>query len=280
MEWIQITARTIEDAKEMALDRLGVDEADLEFEVLEEPRAGFLGVGRSDARIRARVRPVSREKPDTRRRERRRDGGRGPRRGRREPGGRDERRSAAVSRTEHVPKQSKPAPPTRQEPAVSDADVPEMTEADLEEQCGAAVDFVSGLLDAFDVDGDVHGRVDDDRIEVSVAGEGLGVLIGPSGATLSAIEEVTHSVVQRSTGGHSARIRVDVGGYRERRRAALEEFAREVAKRARETGEVQSLEPMSSSDRKVVHDAVAEIDGVVTTSEGVEPRRRVVIRRA
>jgi spoIIIJ-associated protein len=155
-----------------------------------------------------------------------------------------------------------------------------MTEEDLEEQCRAAADFANGLLATLDLDGEAQATADDGRIEVSISGEGLGVLIGPNGATLTALEDVTHSVVQRATGGHSARIRVDVAGYRERRKAALEQFAREIAERVKDTGVAQALEPMGSADRKVVHDVIAEMDGVATTSEGVDPRRRVVVRRA
>jgi spoIIIJ-associated protein len=268
MEWIQVTGRTLEDAVEQALDRLGVDESDLEFEIIEEAKSGFLGVGRSDARIRARVRPVSREKPDGRRERRR--------------GGR------ARTRTEPRPRNrgTTPAPrpeaarqrPTRQEAPAVETETTEITEAELDEQCSAATEFLAGLLDAFDLDGEIHGEVADGTITVAITGEGLGVLIGPRGATLNAIEDVTHSVVQRGASGPSARLRVDVGGYRERRRAALAEFARDLASRATETGETQVLEPMGPADRKVVHDTVAEIDGVETASEGVEPRRRVVIR--
>ena len=87
-------------------------------------------------------------------------------------------------------------------------------------------------------------------------------------------------MVQHGLSGRSARLRVDVGGYRERRREALAAFARQVADEVRETSLERALEPMNPPDRKVVHDTVAEIDGVETGSEGEEPRRRVVIRPA
>ena len=84
--------------------------------------------------------------------------------------------------------------------------------------------------------------------------------------------------MQRQTGGHGVRVHVDVGGYRAKRREALAEFARQLAERVRDEDEEQALEPMGASDRKVVHDVVAEVDGVSTISVGEEPRRRVVIR--
>ena len=85
--------------------------------------------------------------------------------------------------------------------------------------------------------------------------------------------------MQRRTEGHGARINVDVAGYRAKRREALEQFVQELAEKVRDTGRDQALEPMSASDRKIVHDAVAPLDGVGTVSEGEEPRRRVVLKR-
>jgi spoIIIJ-associated protein len=120
--------------------------------------------------------------------------------------------------------------------------------------------------------------VRDDAVHVDIVGDGLGLLVGPKGATLAALEEIVRAVVQRSTGGHSARVHVDVGGYRQRRRDALAEFARRLANEVKDQGVERALEPMSPPDRKVVHDAIAEMDGVTTTSQGEEPRRRVVIR--
>jgi spoIIIJ-associated protein len=149
----------------------------------------------------------------------------------------------------------------------------------VEEQAEEAADFTRGLVDALAVDADVSTRrEDEDVVIVDIEGPDLGLLVGPKGATLQAIEELVRTVVQRRTEGHGARIHVDVGGYRAKRRAALERFALDLAEQVRDSGEDRALEPMSASDRKVVHDAVATLDGVTTTSEGEEPRRRVVVR--
>lgn len=158
-----------------------------------------------------------------------------------------------------------------------------MEESDIpiEEQAETAAGFTRGLVEAFGANARVEARIEDGEfILVDVAGDNLGLLVGPRGATLSAVEELVRTVVQRHTGGHGARINVDVGGYRAKRRQALSEFTRELARKVLEDGQEQALEPMSASDRKVVHDAVAEMDGVTTGSEGEEPRRRVVIRPA
>ena len=158
----------------------------------------------------------------------------------------------------------------------------ESMEADLsvEEQAAIAEGFTTGLVDAFDLGADVEVTIDDETILVSIDGSSVGLLVGPKGATLTAIEELVRTVVQRQTDGHGARINVDVGGYRAKRREALEAFTRELATKVIESGQPQALEPMLAPDRKIVHDAAGEIDGVVTESEGEEPRRRVVLRPA
>ena len=120
-------------------------------------------------------------------------------------------------------------------------------------------------------------EVDEETVELRVEGPDLGLLIGPRGTTLNALQDVTRTVVHRKTGGRNGRIVVDVSGYREKRRVALERFVQDVAAEVRKAGTAKALEPMGSSDRKVVHDAVNEIEGVVTRSEGEEPNRRVVI---
>lgn len=322
MEWVETTGRTVEAALDAALDELGVDEAEVEYEVVEQPRSGLFGrLGGSDARIRARVKPVSREKPGERQRRNRRSGS-GQSRGGSRPGGSGAPRSGA-------PKDSVPADgdggatdngsdgtgaavgasaaPRRRRrrggrgrrpgssgengstgargaTGVDGADTskgnvvetiePEVT---IEEQAEAAEAFTQGLVDAFDLGAEARSVIVDDGVLVDVTGQELGLLVGPRGATLNAIEELVRTVVQRQTDGHGVRINVDVAGYRAKRREALAEFTRGIAARVVETDRPQALEPMSASDRKVVHDTVAEIDGVATESEGEEPRRRVVL---
>jgi spoIIIJ-associated protein len=148
----------------------------------------------------------------------------------------------------------------------------------LAEQGEVAKEFLEGLLERFGVSGSVAVQeVDEETVEVALTGDDLGLLIGPKGNTLSALQEVTRTVVQRQTAGRSGRLLVDVSSYRQKRREALERFARQVAADVQASGERRVLEPMHPADRKVVHDVVNTIDGVSTTSEGEEPRRRVVI---
>ena len=149
----------------------------------------------------------------------------------------------------------------------------------VEEQAEIISEFLSGLVDAYGLEGEVsQDQVDEDTIEVQVDGDDLGLLIGPKGQTLSAIQELSRTVVQRrATGVHHGRVRLDVSGYRQRRREALARFAEQVAADVQASGVQKALEPMNAADRKVVHDTVNDIDGVRTVSEGEDQRRRVVI---
>lgn len=286
MEWVETTGRTLEEAKEAALDQLGVDERDAEFEILAEPRRGLFGLGGSDARVRARVRPAVPRAKDDRRRRRGRDRGADRDRGRDRAGNRDGGRSAEAAPREPVPPARAPAPSTRPPVATAMAatedheDGGDEVEAELSvpEQAEVARGFVAGLVEAFGLVASVGVTDDgDDTIDVSVTGDDLGVLIGPKGATLQAIQELAKTAVQRRTPGRTARLHVDVAGYRAKRREALERFTHEVAEQVKASGTRRALEPMNAADRKVVHDTANGIDGVSTTSEGEEPRRRVVI---
>jgi spoIIIJ-associated protein len=319
MEWIEVTGRTVEEAKERALDELGVHESELEYELLDEARSGFLGrIGRSDARIRARIKPLSREKPADRRRRRKSEGGRGDgegssnSRGRKRPardGGGPGTRAKPKAKSKPQPNRESAgpdeqdaeagagsAPPkrrnrsrSRNRPQRTDAnpsseeEQPDMdSEVNLDEQEAVAVEFVEGLLDALGVGGAVRAsrNEDEDGIELDIEGDNLGLLVGPKGATLIALEELTRAAVQHAADGQRARLHVDVGGYRSRRREALAEFTRQVAAEVKAAGEARALEPMSAADRKVVHDTIAELDGLATASEGEDARRHVVIRPA
>jgi spoIIIJ-associated protein len=151
----------------------------------------------------------------------------------------------------------------------------------LEEQADVAKEFLEGLLESYGLAGSVVTRViDEETVEVAADGEGLGLLVGPKGSTLAALQDVTRTVVQRRFPSRTDRILVDVAGYREKRSAALRRFSRQVATEVIESGAERALEPMSAADRKVVHDAVNEIEGVVTRSDGEDPYRHVVIAPA
>ncbi len=136
-------------------------------------------------------------------------------------------------------------------------------------------EFLTGLTSAFGIDANVSLASDDEQIMATIEGK-HGLLLVPKARTLDAIQELTRVTAQRSAPS-SVRIKVDVGGYREARRDALGKFAREAADKALDEGIEVVLEPMNSADRKVVHDALNDVDGVSTRSAGNDPRRFVVV---
>ena len=162
------------------------------------------------------------------------------------------------------------------EASTGNADEP-LGSATPEEAGAAATQFLSGLLDAIGLQADVAFEVEPDRALIDVTGANLGLLIGRRGQTLDALQELTRAAVQRRLRAR-ARLLVDVEGYRARRRASLAEYAREMATRAKERGTEIELEPMNAFERKIVHDAVGEIEGTTSFSEGEEPLRKVIIR--
>src|SRR5712671_1388676 len=147
--------------------------------------------------------------------------------------------------------------------------------SDLEVEGDIAADYVEGLLDIADLDGDIDMDVEGDRAMVSVVGATLEELVGDDGAVLEALQELTRLAVHRQT-GNRARLMLDIGGYRARRRAELADYGRSVAEEVARTGEPKTLAAMTPFERKVVHDAVAEA-GQRSESEGEEPNRRVVV---
>lgn len=292
MEWVETTAKSIEEAKDLALDKLGVDEADAEFEVLEEPRQGLFGRTRGEARVRARVEPKSpRAKDDRRDRKRRKpksDAKKAP------------KAAAAPVADDADASPEEPAKPpstrSKRPAAKSDdgrssgnrsnnkrgagrdtnrGDKPERKESSMEEVRTCVDEFLTGLVAAFDIDTPVTIDDSDEQIVATVEGK-HGLLLGPKARTLDAIQELTRVTAQR-TAPSSIRIKVDVGGYREARRIALAGFAEQAAEKALAEGVDVVLEPMSSADRKVVHDTLNDAEGVSTRSAGTDPRRYVVV---
>ena len=291
MEWVETTAKSIEEAKDLALDKLGVDEADAEFEVLEEPRQGLFGRTRGEARVRARVEPKApRAKDDRRDRKRRKpkaDAKKTPKATAAAPA------ADAADAPEERPAKSRgkrAASPSGEGRSggnrsnnkrggggrdTNRGDKPERKESSMEEVRTCVDEFLTGLVAAFDIDTPVAIDDSDEQIVATIEGK-HGLLLGPKARTLDAIQELTRVTAQR-TAPSSIRIKVDVGGYREARRVALAGFAEQAAAKALADGVDVVLEPMSSADRKVVHDTLNDAEGVSTRSAGTDPRRYVVV---
>ena len=156
-----------------------------------------------------------------------------------------------------------------------DGDGAEDDLSSLEEEGEIAADYIEGLLDIADLDGDIDMDVEGDRAVVSVVGATLDELVGDDGEVLEALQELTRLAVHRRTGTR-ARLMLDVGGFRARRRVELAELGRSVADEVSRTGEPKKLRAMSPFERKIIHDAVA-LAGLRSESEGEEPNRRVVV---
>jgi spoIIIJ-associated protein len=312
MEWVETTGRTVEEAKDAALDQLGVDEQDAEFDVLEEPKSGLFGRLRQEARVRARVRPTK-PRAKVERRDRKRGkavtsddavetGSESAEKPVRKAAKKTTKATKATKATKTATKTTKaaatavePAADAAEQTAPAKAGSPRprggraakpvaeptgdvaVTDLDLDAQGANVRSFLEGLADAFDVEAEVSvAAVDEETLEAQMTGEDLGLLIGPKGLTLQAVQELARAILSKEGPG-SARLRIDIGGYRERRREALERFSKQVAEQVLASGEAASLEPMSPADRKVVHDTINDIEGVHTISEGEDTRRRVVV---
>ncbi len=152
---------------------------------------------------------------------------------------------------------------------------PSVSLADLEQEGEIAADYVEGLLDIADLDGDIDMDVEGNRALVSVVGATLDELVGRRGEVLEALQELTRLAVHRQT-GERARLMLDVGGYRARRREELTDVGRDAADEVKQTGTPKHLSAMTPFERKIVHDAVADA-GLRSESEGEEPNRRVVV---
>jgi spoIIIJ-associated protein len=148
----------------------------------------------------------------------------------------------------------------------------------LENEGDIAADYLEELLDIADLDGDLDMDVEGDRASVSIVGGDLDRLVGRHGEVLDALQELTRLAVLRETGERS-RLMLDIGGHRARRRTVLEGLAKDAVEKVQAAGEPVSLQPMTPFERKVVHDVVAAA-GLLSDSEGTEPKRYVVVRPA
>jgi spoIIIJ-associated protein len=297
MEWVEVRGSTVEIATQGALEDLGLSSPDeAEIEVLEEPAKGFLGMGSKEALVR-----VTRKPKEKRQRRRKRSGG-GQQRTDSRQEGKDQKSGSRTQqsgkssreRTQRKPSDAKAGSSggggggsrqnqSKKSKQAKDRTMEESTapevEIDAEGQAAVVAEFLNGLLDSFGLEGDVATSVEDDLILANVTGEQTEALIGPKGSIMQSVGELTRTVVQRKT-HRRARLRLDVGGYQERRREALRIYTARLAEQVLDDGGEIMLEPMNPADRKTVHDAVVDIEGVSSFSEGEEPNRSVVIALA
>lgn len=284
MEWVEAVGKTVDEAIRAAMKDLSVESRDaVDIEVVDEPKKGFLGLGGQEARVRVSTKPKG---------GRRRSRGRRSKDGRGQEGrgqGGEDRKGARSGKTAKDGKHQESRRDDgnggkarsrkgngRSETKKVAVDTPKNEKADIEEQAGIAKAFTEGLLEAFQLEGTVETRVEDDVLFVDITGDETEALVGRKGTVLQAIHELTRTVIQRKTFG-APRMRLDIAGYAARRREALKIYAERLAERVKEEQKEAMLEPMNAADRKVVHDAIAEIEGVRSYSEGEDPSRSVVV---
>ena len=304
MEWIETTGSTVDEAKDRALDRLGIAEDDMQFEIIEEGSNSLFRLKRKEARLRARVKPVN-TKPKFDRRQRNKKQSRGgkntngsgntknnnSRKNVKKDNPRESNKktfnnnktdkdaaNARKKRDTDIKSTKKGSSKTDSEARNNGKEAVKKNKMNLEEQSEITEDFVSGLLERMGLQARVVSSIEDNRAVVQAQGLNLGLAIGPRGETVRAITQLAHTMIQRLSDGEAeGKLTVDIGGYRERRRTFLAEFAVNQANEVLEDGNPIALDPMNASDRKVVHDAVSDVEGVATRSEGSDYDRHVVI---
>lgn len=295
MEWVEAVGRTVDEAVSEALSALGETSKEaVEIQVVEEAKKGFLGIGGQDARVRVTMKPKKRRRRGRGGKDRKQQpsgqtgsgsaGNGGQQKASRSGGGggrgkQDKPQQKRPDKTEKTrDRRSKPkqAPSGRDKAKKVAVDTKPEEKADIEEQAQVAREFAEGLLDAFGIEGAVETRVDEDVLYIDITGDQTEALVGRKGVVVQAVHELTRTVIQRKTFG-APRMRLDIAGYAARRREALKIYAARLADNVKEDGREAMLEPMNAADRKVVHDAIAEIDGVRSFSEGEDPSRSVVV---
>jgi spoIIIJ-associated protein len=264
MREVERSAASVDEAVESALEELGARREDVDVEIVDEGRSGFLGVGSADARVRVRLREASEDD----------DGSSEPSTTALESDQGADPGDEAVD----VSREAESGPPIAVSGTGGEAD---RGDEWLDDQADLVADFLEDLFDVMDVRAEVDPLYEDGTMYVDVwaeeGDENLALLIGRHGSALDALQEVVRGVVHHRT-GERCQVVVDVEDYRKRRRAHLVSRASQAALRVQKTGRPERLDPMNAFERKIVHDAVAEVSGVATASEGEDPDRRVVIR--
>jgi spoIIIJ-associated protein len=267
---IEVKAKTVDLAVEAAMQELGVDDKEqLSVTVVQEPEKGFLGMGGTDAIVQVKRLPARKRRRERGNRSRGdSQGGGSANKNGGNKGGQSNQDRGKQSKSQ----KSRGRDMSRQENSRED-DRDVLT---IEKQSEIVKDFLTGLVDAYGLEGEVVAKIEDEVIVADINGEQTEALIGTRGSVRSAIHELTRTVLQRYA-QDTARLRLDIAGYAERRREALTIYANQLIEQLEAEGGELMLEPMSSADRKVIHDAAASSESVKSYSEGDPPRRYVVL---
>ena len=238
-KWVEVEAKTIDDAIKAGLKELNLEDAtEANISILREPEGGVFGVGGIKALVRISVRSGFKNNSTRQYKQRNK---------------RDNRKR---EKRTYEPKKPR-------------------VEADPKEQLKVSIDFLEGLINSFGLEGKVEGSLEDKNLIVNIKGEQTEALVGEKGIIIRSLHELTRTTIQRKTGA-GTRLRLDVADYALKRKEALTIYAERLTKQILEDKEEVMLEPMNSVDRKTLHDAVVEIKGIKSYSEGREPYRSVV----
>ena len=269
--------KTVDEALNAALAELSLDRDSVSFQVLELPRSGFFGIGASPAVIRVEYEvpdpepeapAPAPEKPERPAREPREE-----KPEKREKPERTEKRE----KPEKAEKREKPEKAEKPAPVEAQPQEPAPAPADENPEYAAIRSFLSGLLERMNVKAGIKiSPRDNGGVNVNLVGSGIGAVIGRRGETLDAIQHLTNYVVNRGSDKHM-HISVDAESYRSKREESLTKLAEKMAEKAIKYKRSMALEPMNSYERHVIHTALQNVEGVTTSSTGVEPNRRVVV---
>ena len=262
MEYITVSAKTVDDAITEALIQLGVTSDKLDYEVIEKGSAGFLGIGMKQAVIKARKKEEPKEEPVVEE-------------------VKEEPKKEIVKEHKESKKEQKKEKEIKEEKA--EVKEPEQKkESELakvnDETVAACVKFVSDVLNAMGMkDAKVTSKIDEEgALSIDVEGSNMGILIGKRGQTLDSLQYLTNRVANKMQEGY-VRVKLDTEDYRRRRKETLENLAKNIASKVKRTRRAVSLEPMNPYERRIIHSALQADPAVSTHSEGEEPYRRVVV---
>lgn len=246
MEYIEVSAKTVQDALTEASVKLGLTSDQVEYEVIEKGSTGFLGIGNKPAKIRARKKE---EKPI------------------------EEERAETAEAAESVAEES-----SLEEVPAAEEKVSERKEKLLLDPKLSAREFLTAVLEKMEIEAEleISDNEEEECLEIDIKGKNMGILIGKRGQTLDSLQYLTSLVVNKGTDEY-VRIKLDTENYRQRRKETLENLARNIAYKVKKTKRPVTLEPMNPYERRVIHYALQNDKFVTTHSEGEEPYRHVVV---
>ncbi len=266
MEYKEFSAKTVADAITAACSYYIASSSSIEYEVIEEGSNGFLGIGAKPAVIKARIKEEADENTSV------------------FVENKEEKKEEVVSKKEEKPVKKEEKTPVKEEVKKEEIKKEEapakkkdinVNAAEVEKK---AVDFLKEVLDKMEIKNEVNASYDANNncLNIEIAGDDMGVLIGKRGQTLDSLQYIVSLVVNKGTKEY-IRVKVDTENYRERRKKTLENLAKNMAFKVKRTRRPVTLEPMNPYERRVIHSALQNDSYVTTHSEGEEPYRKVVI---